>query len=353
MSSEENLTQVAGKPIRLWDRLHEGDLAIMVVRMQAAGFPAREVRAVVEEVVVERESVRRAALERQREQAPYWRRSFTDIEDEETFLELERQMAADRAVLRSMSPLSRRGGLDQSELVKVDPGVDLLSAEKREILSQITRDYAELNRAMRAKEQPPGSDLDVKSGLIELEYERDVRAALTPEEYEAYRLRNGTTSDRLRDDLILFQASEEEYKAIHAIYESIRLEFLGLPNDEHTWLAQEQALEARWSQIEATLGPDRMADFRQVLREDARKVNGLLVFLGLPLRVGGRIEEMRRDFVQRAESVRADSSLPPAERDARLAGLVQEARLRVSAALGGDRNLGAYEEMEGWIRDLR
>jgi hypothetical protein len=342
-----------GNPIRLWDRLHEEDLRVVVDRMRSAGFPERELHAVVTEVVAERESVRRAALQRQREQPPYWRRSRIDIEDEETFRELERQMAADRAVLWSMPPASRHDGLDLRGFVRTNPSAAILPAAKWEILSQIADDYAELNRTVLRSQGLSGPDVYEKLRLIELEYERDVRAALSPEEYEAFRLREGATANQLRHRLEAFLPTEEEYKAIHTVHESVRLEFVDMQDDETAWRAQERALEARSSQIEAVLGPERFADYRQALREEAREVNRLLVFLGLPLRVGGHIEEMRREFVQRAESVRADSSLPPTERDARLAALKQEARTRVSAALGGDRNLGAYEEMERWIRDLR
>ncbi len=353
LASAGSPLEKSGTPMRLWDRLHEEDLGKVVDRLRSAGFPERELHAVVTEVVVERESVRRAALERQRGKPPYWRRSHNEVEDDETHAELERQMAADLAVLVSMSAASRSDGLDLGEFARTDPSAEFLSAAKREILGRITNDYAELNRSVRRLQGAFGPDVYEKLRLIELEYERDVRAALTPEEYEAYRLREGATARQLRHRLEAFLPTEEEYKAIHAVHESIRLEFVGRPDDDVTRLAQNQALEARRPEIEATLGPERFADYRQALREEAREVNRLLVFLSLPLRVGGHIEEMRRELVQRAESVRADSSLPLAEREARLTGLVQEARSRVSVALGGDRNLGAYEEMERWIRDLQ
>lgn len=353
LASAESPLEKSGAPMRLWDRLHEEDLGKVVDRLRSAGFPERELHAVVTEVVTERQSVRRAAIKGQRVQRPYWRSSRDEVEDEEAHRELERQMAADRAVLWSLPSGSGKAGLDLNALLRTGPSADFLPAAKREMLSRITNDYAELNRTVLRSQGRSGPDVYEKLRLIELEYERDVRAALSPEEYESFRLREGATARQLRHHLEAFLPTEHEYKAIHAVHESIRLEFVGRLDDDVTRLAQNQALEARWPQIEATLGPERFADYRQALRGEAREVNRLLVFLGLPLRVGGHIEEMRREFVQRAESVRADSSLPLAEREARLTGLVQEARSRVSAALGGHRNLGDYEEMERWIRDLQ
>jgi hypothetical protein len=338
----------------LWNRLYSDDLQVMIDRMRIAGIPESELRVAIGVVFAQKVSVRRAALVREREPWPYWRKVGNEEAERELDRELQRQMAPDQKIINAVSGIRSDdlGRLMDQAVDSVGP-VDHLPAEKREIFRRITQDYKEIQRSLWAMGGSSVPAVDEKIRQLEVEYERDLRAALTPEEYEEHHLKAGPTARLLRERLEHFQPTEDEYKAIHAAHESVRMSLLGAPPGEATERARAQAIERLRPQIEEALGAERYVDYEQALSPTARMMNEFLAWLDLPLGAGRVVEETRRDILQRAESVRADSSLPPTERDARLAALKQEARARVSAALGGDRNLGAYEEMERWIRDLR
>ncbi len=343
----------SGDPEGLWDRLHSDDLQVMIDRMRAAGFPERELRVAVREVYDQREAVRRATLVRSREPWPYWRKVGNEEADREIKRELAQQMARERAVMNGLSRVEP-GALEKLMDRISDPvgPVDHLPEEKREIFRRITRDYRELQGTLWALGGSSEPALDEKIRQLDVEYERELRAALTPKEYEEHHLKAGPTARALRGRLKYFLPTEEEYKVIHAAHESVRMSLLGAPKGEATERAREQALESLEARVEQGLGPDRFADYQQAMLPAAEKLNSLLMRFDRPLRTGREIEKTRQDILRRAEAVLADLSFPPAEKARRLEGLQAEARQRIRGALGGDRYLGDYEEMERWIGDL-
>jgi hypothetical protein len=230
--------------------------------------------------------------------------------------------------------------------------LDHLSEAKQQLLQRIDLDYNELRRQVLTAAGTPGPDSQEKLRLLEEERRRDVQAALTPEEYAEHQLRTGPTANYLRARLDLFQPTEQEFRALHALHEAALAGAVELPANVARNLSPQQVMTALRPQIEALLGPERFADLEQTQIASAQRVNNLLVRLELPLRTGGRIEELRGDIVRRADAVRGDPSLAPAERTARLGELQTEARQRIATTLGGESNLAAYEDIKGWIRDL-
>lgn len=335
-----------------WEEVFTGDLRLLIDRLRAEGFPEREVRALVASAVAGRSNLLRLALRGERELVPYWRAPVYSVLDRELERELQRQMEPDYQILREL-PGSEAALLDVP-LPVAPPSrrLDHLPEEKQKLLQRIDRDYDELRRQVMAVAGTPGPESQEKLRLLAEERRRDVQAVLTPEEYAEHQLRTGPTADFLRARLDLFQPTEQEFRALHALHESALAGAVELPANATGSRSPQQVMTALRPQIEALLGPERFADLKQTQIESARRVNNLLVRLDLPLRTGGRIEELRGDIVQRADAVRGDPSLAPAERTARLGALQTEARQRIATTLGGERNLAAYEDIKGWIRDL-
>ncbi len=174
---------------------------------------------------------------------------------------------------------------------------------------------------------------------------------LTPEEYEQYELRNGSPAGWLRSSLETFRPSEAEYKAIFDFYSSLQKQFPD-PSDESQRMAMLAAEKQLASQLEATLGPDRYAEYVQARQSGNDKLSRLVARLDLPLTVIGQVNAVRDDISQRAKDIRSNTQLSSVERDAQLAALQQEATTKVTAALG-QRGFNAYQDMKGdWIRAL-
>ncbi len=336
-----------------WDEAFAGDLRTLVDRLRAAGFSEREVRTIAAAVVTEKTNRLRLALRGDREPVPYWRTPLLGVDERDLQRELQRQMEPDLKIVRELSAGESTAQYAAQRLAFAASRLDHLPEEKQQLLQRIDRDYDELRRQVLTAAGTPGPDSQEKLRLLEVERRRDVQAALTPEEYAEHQLRTGPTANYLRARLDLFQPTEQEFRALHALYESALAGAVELPANATGSRSPQQVMTALRPQIEALLGPERFADLEQTQIESAQRVNNLLVRLDLPLRTGGHIEELRGDIVRRAEAVRGDPSLAPAERTARLGALQAEARQRIATTLGGERNLAAYEDIKGWIRDLR
>lgn len=352
-SKDGSRRSAPGREEGLWARVYSEDLQSLVDGLRAAGFRHTQIERIVRTMVDERDRARRMTLVDEREALSYWRSPGSSPPSNEVVREYERQRESDMRVIRQLALNPEYLRDDASRREQISQRFGELSEEKIQHLLQIENDYGELlQQASLSKDAGPEARAE-RLRMLFSERERDIQGALTDEEYQQYELRSGATANYLRGQLDHFQPSEGEFKTPHALYESVRLQFPQVNPDEETMRAQRQAMEALESKVAAAFGPERYADFRQTLQEGSQKVNNLLVRLDLPLRTGGRIEEVRLDLSQRAEAVRADVALAPAERAARMAGLQQEARQRVAETLGGERNLAAYEEIKGWIRDLK
>lgn len=338
--------------VPLWSRIDTWDLQSVADGLRAVGLSNREVLSVLNTLLGERSLARRKALRGEREVVPYWRNPSSDATDVAIEVEFQRMMEADTQVYRRLVAELESDLADPSRREQLVRRFGNLSDEKLQQLFRIELDYDEIRRQILSAGSSGPLEIE-KLRAVEQERARDVQIALTPEEFEQYWLRNSPSANFLRGRLDSFQPTEQEFKTLHSLHDSIRPEFSTYDRSEVTVRAQQQALATLNAQIEAALGPDRYADYKQALLESSQKVNNLLVRLELPLRTGAQIEEIREDLSQRAEAVRIDPDLAPAEREKWLGQLQQEARQRVGATLGGERNLAAYEDIKGWIRDLR
>jgi hypothetical protein len=345
-------SDVTATKTRSWEDAFAGDLRALVERLRAAGFPEREVRSVAMAVVAEKTNRLRTTLRGEREPVPYWRAPPYGLDERDLQRELQQQMEPDLKVVRELSAGDETLQHVSQRMTVAAGRLDHLSEAKQQLLQRIDLDYNELRRQVLTAAGTPGPDSQEKLRLLEEERRRDVQAALTPEEYAEHQLRTGPTANYLRARLDLFQPTEQEFRALHALHEAALAGAVELPANVARNLSPQQVMTALRPQIEALLGPERFADLEQTQIASAQRVNNLLVRLELPLRTGGRIEELRGDIVRRADAVRGDPSLAPAERTARLGELQTEARQRIATTLGGERNLAAYEDIKGWIRDL-
>lgn len=337
----------------LWAQVYTGDLQHLAEGLKADRFRHREIVSIVNTLFEERNSVRRLALTDESEEVSYWRAPISNPQLSERQVRYQRLFEADMTVLRRLMSSEEYLREDPQHLERLSQRFGDLSEEKIKHLLRIDNDYAELTQRMYSSNEHSGDALLERINLLTHEHERDMHAVLTAQEYEQYKLRNSSTARSLRFQLDHFQPSKQEFISLHNLHEAVRSQFPQLVTNEETMHAQRRAMEALAPQIEAALGPERYADYQQTLQDSSRRVNNLLVRLDLPLRTGAQFDEWRKDYTQKAEAVRNDAQLPPAERDARLNALAQEARQRIGQTLGSHDAVAAYEDIKGWIRDLQ
>lgn len=344
----------------IWNQLYSADLDQLISRLKAAGFSFREIRAITLPLAQKRFEAVRAEVMGKQDDRPYWRASasyYSAPEDPAQRAKLMELIQKESKLYQKYYSSPEAIAEDEQMQQYARRQFGDLPVEKLQQLSKIQTDYQELQMElyMNAQKRPRSElndDEKKQLKLLESERQRDILQTLSPEQYTEYLLRSSPTANNLRQQLDLFRPTEAEYKALFALQRPIDEQYSGF--DEASAKARSEAMKNLEPQIQAALGPERYADYKQAMESGGDKVARLMVRLDLPLGTVSKINAVRDDITQRAKSVRNDQQLSPAERDLRLSALAQEAQNRLSNTLGGQRGLEAYSDIKGdWLRALQ
>jgi hypothetical protein len=200
-------------PAATWSTLQNSDLATLVARLRAAGFPPNVIRRVVADQLALEYTKRYSDLLKQLFDRPFWKDSSGGSFDPKI-------LSAFRAATKEYT--------DQlKSLVGEDPAADNsastsqkqrygdLPKAKIEQLQAIEADYNELT--MQVRNDAHGLMLpedNAKLALLDKEKLADFAKVLTPQELEEYNLRSSTTASQMRSTLATFNPTEAEFRAL-------------------------------------------------------------------------------------------------------------------------------------------
>ncbi|ATC63350.1 hypothetical protein CMV30_04940 [Nibricoccus aquaticus] len=354
-------SQSAASLQNLWSQLYSEDFDQFVSRLKSAGFSFREIRAIILPLAQKKFETIRADIVGKQEDRPYWRASsgyYSMPEDAAQRAKLMEVMQKESKVYQKYfsSPEAIAGDDQMQQYARRQFGD--LPVEKLQELSKIQTDYQELQSElyMNAQKRPRSeltADEKKQLKLLESELQRDFQQTLTPEQYSEYLYRSSPTANNLRQQLDLFRPTEAEYKALFALQRPLDEQFNEQSYDEASGKARSEAQKKLEPQIQAALGPERYADYKQVMESGGDRTARLMVRLDLPLSTIGKINTVRDDINQRAKKIRSDQQLSTAQRDAQLSSLAQEAQTKLTTTLGGARGYEAYTDLKGdWLRAL-
>jgi Spy/CpxP family protein refolding chaperone len=229
-----------------------------------------------------------------------------------------------------------------------------LSAEKIRQVNAINKDYGEL--AARTRDEMKGILLPEdreKLNFLEKEKHRDLANVLTPQELEELDLRSSDTASGLKSRTAEFQPSEGEYRTLFKLQQAFDAQY-GTRNltPEETRL-RDEAMPKLLAEIEASLGPERFADY-EIKTNPAYADNQYFVaHSGLPAQMTDRLVSVQREMTQRATALKADQSSTPEQRYAQLTSLAEEASAKINATLGSEA-FDRYKKSTGlWLIRLR
>ena len=347
-------TSTADLPVTTWSTLRSSDLATLVARLRAAGFPPDVIRRVVSDQLGQEFAKRYAGLLKQLFDRPFWKDSNGGSFDPKI-------MTAIRAASKEYTDTLK-------SLVGEDPNADNLASayQKRrfgdlpkakiEQLQAIEADYSEL--VMQVQHDARGLLLpedNAKLALLEKEKLTDFAKVLTPQELEDYNLRSSNTASQMRSTLATFNPTEAEFRALFKFQSALDEQYprpMGSYTSEQ--MAPRQAAEKQLQpQIEALLGPDRYADYQLATDPKYQQVNRLVARLELPASTSVDVVNVQETIQKQATALRQDRTLTPDQRNAQLAALAQQAQTQLTAALG-TQGYDAYKNYGGyWLQNLQ
>jgi len=342
-------------PATTWSTLQNGDLATLVARLRAAGFPPNVIRRIVSDQLGLEYTKRYGDLLKQLFDRPFWKDSSGG--------------AFDPKIMTAMRAATKEYTDTLKSLVGEDPSADKsastsqkrrygdLPSAKIEQLQAIESDYSEL--AMQVRNDARGMMLpedNAKLALLEKEKLADFAKVLTPQELEEYNLRSSTTASQMRSTLATFNPTEAEFRGLFKIQSALDEQYprpmYGITTPDQ--MAPRQAAEKELQpQIQALLGPDRYADYQLATDPKYQQINRLVARLELPASTSVDVVNVQETIQKQATALRQDRTLSPDQRNAQLAALAQQAQTQLTTTLG-TQGYEAYKNYGGyWLQNLQ
>lgn len=331
----------------VWPSLNSDDLPTMIARLRRAGFPPEVIRELVTARIDEVFAARRRALDPDADTRPFWKTSYVDQKLQAAVNQLNRERQ--KALRDLLGPeADSSSGFARArwrrEFAYLPPAQ---AAQVR----RIAEHYSDL------RDEIYGTGMALAdSGARRLALGQEERTAiaqtLSPEEFEQYELRTSGTARTLRSWIDAFDASEGEFLTIYRLMHDVDLRYPVSSTSPADMQARSAASTVMNDQIKTALGPDRYAEFDRSRNYSYQRTSQLVARLELPSETANQVWALGNEIQQRAAAIRADPSLPPDQRDTRLAALADEATGKVTAALGA-RGLEAYKQYGGgWLTTL-
>jgi hypothetical protein len=342
-------------PVPLWATLHSDDLATVVARMRAAGFPIYAIRATLNALVDASYGARMRALITPDASQPFWKpNSLTSPFGgmSASFLEYQR-LARERSKLMK-DLLGAYTYRDDGALNSYDARrYGSLAPEKIAQIEQINADYAEMNSQVRSAMNGITLPEDrEKLALLQREQRADLAAVLTPQELEDYDMRNSPTAQRLRSQFAYFDASEDEYKAIYRLTAQYADKIY--PTDVGSIgpdFAQQRTAAQRElnEQLKTTLGDERYAEYVRSSDRDYQQLARLAERENLPLANAQQAYDVRNALSRESNRIVADAALSNDEKRAALQTLAQNTRAQLLTTLGQSAGSAYLKTADTWL----
>jgi len=217
------------------------------------------------------------------------------------------------------------------------PRYDYLTPDRRAQILSMEKDYNELTAETYATSSGfrLQSDTDRLKALAD-ERKREIDSFLTPDEIAARDMRESPAAKLLRDDYGNVIDTETDYQAAYALMQSA--------GDD---------TDAGRAQVEALLGPDRMAKLAQMNDPDYSLIQSAAARLNLPAEATtASLMDIRDQARQASDAIAADDTLDASQRKTALQDLATKSQDQMSAVLG-DEGAAAFAKSSKWMGALK
>ena len=237
-----------------------------------------------------------------------------------------------------------------------EANLSFLAEAKRDALRRILSDYQDMmDQYGSAGGISLASDRE-KMKLLREERDRDIAAALSPEEFADYQMRTSATADLLRSRYGNAITSEDEFKQLYALQKTFDDKF---PVENLASRVTPDGMKARsdaalqlQNDMRAAVGDDAYAALSRASDSDLRSVDALVARLNLAPDTTDRVAAERDSYAAESQRIMADTATPFPERRAQLQQLATQAKSDLTATLGAEA-ADAYAQRSPWVSMLQ
>jgi hypothetical protein len=347
-----------------WSTLESTNYVLYIENLRGFGCPEETIRDLIITDIAKLYAKRRAALRAQVPQPAYWQAEGP----------LD-QLAAHPEILKQIRALDQ----EQRALVKQLLGVTLetemqkywydddapphrlefLSKAKQEQLTELMARHDEMEADFLQRTRGLMLPRD-EAELRRLQRQRQAALAelLTPEELEAYELRNSPTAQNLRSQLQGFNASEEEFRKMFELQKVYDDKFGESFSDDDTRDAQiraraeAEAHKTLEEELKRVLGEDRYKEYERVQDEDYRTAAKFAERFGLPEGAAAQVYDMKREAERQRQRVDANPDLTDAQKEAALRAIRRETERSLAEAIGANVYRDYRKVAGSWLNQL-
>jgi hypothetical protein len=255
-------------------------------------------------------------------------------------------------------------GTDPNQNRWQDARLAFLPSEKRQALQQIQQDYQELmseiNQDAQGFRMPSDAE---KLRFLQEEQKRDIEALMTPDELQAYELRNSNTANQLRWKMTQYDATEQEYMAIFPLQKAFDDKYNQQNNDpfgynpeqrdQNYWKARQEAEKQLQEQIRGLIGEERYADSIRRQDQDWQQLEAATRRLALPADTPQKLFAVRDNVASSVQQIADNPNFTAEQKKQELASIASATRDQIRDALG-EEGAQAYFKNNGmaWLKEL-
>lgn len=199
--------------------------------------------------------------------------------------------------------------------------------------------------------KPAPSDLE-QLRQIDQDQDQALAQVLSPQEKEQYELSISATADRLRQQLIGFNPTEEEFRELYQRQKSIDDAYEFEDATDATVAAAKASDEAEaMKAFKANLAGERVAQLGRSQDPDYQNLCVLSQRYALPADSADSLLDMRQAAQEERQKLLSNKNIPPERVQAALQAIQAETEKAVRGALG-EEAYSAYTPSAAWIKNL-
>lgn len=343
-----------------WSQLESTDYRQYIANLRAIGCPQATIQDIILTDVMRLYAQRRGQYYQNGREFKFWETNEKRKLKQPQLEEREKQLAAiDKelpAVLRELLGINYERELNK---YFVDNDADnrrlgFLAEDKRaEVLALRDQFEGERERILYAEEDGKPS-LGALEKLRDIQREQDAALlrVLTPQEKEEYDLTMSPTADRLREQLIGFNPTEQEFRDLFRRQQAIdqAYEFEDT-NDPAVRAAQTAAEQTMLGEFKGQLAPDRIADLDRTQDPEYQKLCILAERFDLPSDAAQTLVDMRQAAEEEKRQLLSSKDIPPERMEVALKAIQAETEKTARATLGDDA-FAQYAQSASWLQNL-
>jgi hypothetical protein len=201
-----------------------------------------------------------------------------------------------------------------------------------------------------------------KLRFLQEEQKRDIASLMTPDELQAYELRNSNTANQLRWKMTQYDATEQEYMAIFPLQKAFDEKYNPQNNDPYAeqpvrdqnfWKERQEAEKQLQEQIRGLIGEERYVDSIRRQDQDWQQLEAATRRLALPADTPQKLFAVRDGVASSVQQIADNPNFTAEQKKQELAAIASATRDQVRAALG-EEGAQAYFKNNGmtWLKEL-